>query len=74
MHSLFLDQLLVKAEEILCNEERHSTGTSQKKPSPLQKQFRQRQATEQRKVMARPQQATEHEMSWQGLNLPGETG
>ena len=34
MHSLFLDQLLVKVEEeISHNEESHSTGTSQKKPS-----------------------------------------
>ena len=33
MHSLFQDQLLVKAEEeISHSEERHSTGVSQKKP------------------------------------------
>ena len=32
MHSLFSDQLLVKAEEILHDEEMHSTSTSQKKP------------------------------------------
>ena len=33
MHSLFPDELLLKAEEeISCNEERRLTGTSQKKP------------------------------------------